>query len=213
MATTTSRLSLRKPDPSDTVNVETDLNDNYDAIDTHMGFERRTDFPATPFTGKTVMRSDQGDRCYIYDGSTWEEVLVRSAIMGAQQAFSGTDVNTTSTSYTSLSPAVELTFVCPPSGAIFVTVSAHVEAVDPSTGFASYEIRETNSSGTVVHTATDDVKAVVCQSDHFIGASTRSMIGSPMVPGNTYYIRVMCRASANTASFFYRGLLIEPVLN
>ena len=37
MATTTTNLSLRKPDLTDQVNVETDLNDNYDIIDGAVG--------------------------------------------------------------------------------------------------------------------------------------------------------------------------------
>lgn len=71
MATTTTKLSLRKPDTTDTVNVETDLNDNYDIIDTEMGTEVRTSFPASPYTGKLVMRSDLQNRIYSYNGTGW----------------------------------------------------------------------------------------------------------------------------------------------
>lgn len=213
MATTTTRLSLRKPATSDTVNVTTDISNNMDTLDTAAGFERRTDFPTSPFTGKAVMRSDQSDRCYVYDGTDWEEVLIRSAIMAAQQDFDGTDVTTTSDTYVSLSPAVEITFVAPPSGAVFVTVTANLECVSPSSAFASWEIRETNSSGTIVHSATDDVKSVCQQADSLHQGSTRAMAGN-LTAGSTYYCRVMCRSTtSNTASFFYRGLLIEPVLN
>lgn len=38
MATTTTNLGLRKPDPTDTVNVTTDLNNNYDTIDAMAAF-------------------------------------------------------------------------------------------------------------------------------------------------------------------------------
>lgn len=213
MATTTTRLSLRKPATTDNVNVTTDISNNMDTLDTAAGFERRTDFPSSPFTGKAVMRSDQSDRCYVYDGTNWEEVLIVSAIMKAQHDWDGTDVTTTSSSYTSLSPAVEITFVAPPSGAVYVTVSANLECVSPSSAFASWEMRETNSSGTIKHSATDDVKAVAQQADAFHQGEMRS-IASGLTAGDTYYARVMCRSTtSNTASFFYRGLLIEPVLN
>lgn len=213
MATTTTRLNLRKPATSDTVNVTTDISNNMDTLDTAAGFERRTDFPSSPFTGKAVMRSDRSDRCYVYDGTNWEEVLIRSAIMAVQQDFDETQVTTTSTSYTSLSPAVEITFVAPPSGAVIVTVTANLECVSPSSAFASWEMRETDSSGTIKHSATDAVKAVCQQDDSLHQGSTRAL-ASGLTAGTTYYVRVMCRStSSNTATFFYRGLMVEPVLN
>lgn len=210
MATTTTRLSLRKPADDDTVDVKTDISDNMDTIDNNIGFERRTDFPTSPYTGKTVMRSDQGDRCYVYDGTNWEEVLVVSSIMAPQTSTSLSERNTTSQTYTNLEPTVELTFVAPPSGAIYVTVIAALESVSPASAGASYEIRETNVSGSVVIAAADS-RGVSVQDDHFVRCSSRS-VATGLTAGNTYYIRLLCRTSANTATFFQRGLLIEPVL-
>lgn len=210
MATFTTRMNLRKPDTSDTVNVETDINDSMDIIDLHTGFERRGDFPSSPFTGKAVMRSDQSDRCYIYDGSNWEEVLVLSSLMSPQSAGNATEVTTTSTSYVNLNPAVSITFTAPASGAIYVTITAALEAVTPSSSLATYEVRETNASGSIV-TPANDVNGVAVQDDSFVRCSNRTVV-SGLTPGGTYFIRVVCRTSANTSVFFHRALLIEPVL-
>lgn len=71
MATFTTRLGLRKPAGSDTVNVTADLDDNYDKIDTAIGFERVSSFPVSPYTGKPIHRSDQNDNVFFYNGSGW----------------------------------------------------------------------------------------------------------------------------------------------
>jgi hypothetical protein len=76
MATTTTRLSLRKPEdstPDDPVDVTTDISDNMDKIDTAAGMERVAAFPGAPYIGKPVMRSDQDDRLYVYNGTSWLE--------------------------------------------------------------------------------------------------------------------------------------------
>lgn len=74
MATTTTRLSLRKPATSDLVNVTTDISNNMDTIDAAVGFERLGAFPGAPYTGKPVMRSDLSDRLFAYNGSLWTKV-------------------------------------------------------------------------------------------------------------------------------------------
>lgn len=54
MSTNTPNLQLVKPDPTDTVNVVTQINDNYDTIDEHVG-----DLEATYPTPKPVIRVHQ----------------------------------------------------------------------------------------------------------------------------------------------------------
>lgn len=210
MATTTTRLSLRKPDTTDTVNVETDLNDNYDTIDTEMGAQAVASNPSSPYTGKIIMRSDDDNRVYIYNGASWQEALIVENIMAAQQVVSASDVTTSSTSYTSLSPEVGITFVAPPSGKVYVTVSGALECSGFGTAFLSYEIRDDNVSGAVVIAADDDYQAIAQQEDKFSQGSARHM--ASLTAGETYYCRLMSRATSGTASFFNRVLLIEPVL-
>lgn len=71
MATTTTRLSLRKPENADFVNVTTDISDSMDTIDAAIGFNRVTAFPASPYTGKPVLRSDLSDNAFVYNGTVW----------------------------------------------------------------------------------------------------------------------------------------------
>jgi hypothetical protein len=62
MATTTTRLALRKPAGTDLVNVSTDLDANYDLIDAVVGFTNCTSTtrPSAPFTGQGIRESDTG---------------------------------------------------------------------------------------------------------------------------------------------------------
>lgn len=81
MATNTTRLALRKPDPSDNVNVTADLSDNYDKIDAAIGFERWTgSFPPSPFTGKAIFRGDLNDATYYWNNNRWVELQQRTQV-------------------------------------------------------------------------------------------------------------------------------------
>lgn len=62
MATTTTRLGLRKPAGTDLVNVSADLDANYDLIDAVVGFTNCTSTtrPSSPFTGQGIRESDTG---------------------------------------------------------------------------------------------------------------------------------------------------------
>lgn len=71
MATFTTRLGLRKPATSDAVNVTTDISDSMDTIDAAVGFESRTSFPGSPYTGKPIFRTDQSHQPYFYNGTEW----------------------------------------------------------------------------------------------------------------------------------------------
>lgn len=71
--TPTTRLSLRKPlnDGSELVNVQQDLNQNWDKIDTAVGFQlvTSTTRPSTPYAGKPIVETDTG-RSYFHNGSS-----------------------------------------------------------------------------------------------------------------------------------------------
>ena len=62
MATFTSRTSLRKPATSDAVNVGTDLNNNLDKLDTHLGYYICTSATRPTgtdrFIGRTIFETD-----------------------------------------------------------------------------------------------------------------------------------------------------------
>ncbi len=76
MATTTTRLGLRKPVTSDFVDVAADLDANWDKVDANIGAVICTiaTKPATPFAGQIIWVTDNptGLRQEIWDGSAWK---------------------------------------------------------------------------------------------------------------------------------------------
>lgn len=74
MPTFTTRAVLRKPATSDNVNVTTDLGDNFDQIDQHLGYLACTSATRPTgsdlFTGRTIFETDTKNR-YIWDGAAW----------------------------------------------------------------------------------------------------------------------------------------------
>lgn len=81
MATTTTRLGLRKPDPDpftgDFVDAQADLNDNWDNIDGKMGYTICTSGtrPGTPFEGQPIIETDTGD-AYVWSGVDWVRTMI-----------------------------------------------------------------------------------------------------------------------------------------
>lgn len=72
MATTTTKLGLRKPATSDLVNVTTDLDTPYDSIDNAVGFTICTSStrPSTPYAGQAIYETDTKNRL-LWSGSLW----------------------------------------------------------------------------------------------------------------------------------------------
>lgn len=74
MATSTTRVGLRKPGEADNVIVLTDINDNLDDIDNHLGFYVCTSATRPTgtdrFTGRTILETDTGNR-YYWTGTDW----------------------------------------------------------------------------------------------------------------------------------------------
>jgi hypothetical protein len=72
MASTTTRLGLRKPAPSDAVDVTADLDNNWDVLDAAAGTTvcTSTSRPSAPYIGQTIRETDTGF-AYVWDGTTW----------------------------------------------------------------------------------------------------------------------------------------------
>lgn len=100
MATATTRLALRKPDPDpvtgDYVNVDDDLNDNMDKIDSAIGLTICTSGtrPASPWDGQMIYETDQ-NRVYIRAEGLWIQVLNanNSTFLSPVQLESGASTN------------------------------------------------------------------------------------------------------------------------
>jgi len=82
--TFTSKLLLRKPDPDpatgDFVNVQTDVNENMDKLDDHIGAKACTDVtrPPTPFLHEIIRETNTG-RMYICTntvGPVWSQIVL-----------------------------------------------------------------------------------------------------------------------------------------
>lgn len=88
MATTTTRLALYKPiaDGSETANVVTDLNNNFDKIDAALGALPCTSGtrPVAPFNGQFIRETDTGKLllCTNTVGPVWDQVLFNTAQFG-----------------------------------------------------------------------------------------------------------------------------------
>ena len=105
MAGSTTRLGLRLPDPTDLVNVTSDINNSMSAIDAALGYEVATSLPASPYKGKAVAISTDGYRSYFNNGTSpasggWIEILNSSGTFGSNvklasgaQIVIGSDVN------------------------------------------------------------------------------------------------------------------------
>lgn len=78
MATTTTKLGLRKPDTSDLVNVLTDLNANFDILDVNPGTfvgiaaARAALSGSALWVGRHAIETDTGLE-YVYNGTAWVE--------------------------------------------------------------------------------------------------------------------------------------------
>jgi hypothetical protein len=88
MATFTSRLNLRMPDPTDLVSVTSDINASMSIIDAAVGFLSVTSFPAAPYAGRSVMVSTDSYRTYFNNGTApasggWVEILNSSGTFGS----------------------------------------------------------------------------------------------------------------------------------
>jgi len=85
MASLTSRLKLRKPATTDTVNVDTDLSANFDAIDLAANFQVCTSGtrPSAPYTGLSIFETDTS-KILVYNGTSWV-VITQSVLLDTIQ--------------------------------------------------------------------------------------------------------------------------------
>src|SRR5437773_1898273 len=88
MATFTSRLNLRMPDPTDLVSVTSDINASMSILDAAVGFMSVTSLPTTSYSGKGVMVSSDSYRSYFNNGTApasagWVEIPNASGTFGS----------------------------------------------------------------------------------------------------------------------------------
>lgn len=148
------------------------------------------------------------DEVWQYDGTSWVWTEPGSQCPPVS-AFNETDQSTSSATFVA-GTIVSVTFVAPPSGKVYVTVSGATESTVPNSAQLSFEVRVTNVSGAVVLAAADE-NGVGQQEDKWSQGSDRVLV-TGLTPRVTYYARTMHRAGGGTATIFRRRILVEPVL-
>lgn len=79
MSTSTAKLQLHKPDPTEKVNVDQDLNANWDKLDNDTGFFVCTSAtrPASPYQGQQIYETDT-KWIRFWTGSKWFDISERA---------------------------------------------------------------------------------------------------------------------------------------
>lgn len=174
--------------------------------------------PSSPPEGMTVYETDT-DVIRVYSGAAWKRFAVDLETAAPVEIVESTAVTGfTNTTFAAGSPVCGLTFVAPPSGSVYATVSGMIEmANDGNVTRLSYEVRASGTigSGTVVFSAVAERgiscgKAVNAGAAAVLSASRRALLGT-LTPGSTYNARTMHLVTGGTGAATNRALLIEPV--
>lgn len=125
-------------------------------------------------------------------------------------------VSTASTTYVALGgDDLSLTLPYPPSGTVSVSIRmASQNNVINTFAIMSFEIRDTNSAGTLRTAAADD-RAIFSLSpiiNALTGITSLTDVITGLPTSGTMFIRAMYRSNAalNTAQFLFRGLVVQP---
>ena len=174
-------------------------------------------------------------------GAGWEEVLsepiddswldifaVPLSVLRPAFAESSTNSNFTNTSPSPTSggfSSLGVTFVCPPSGYVYVTAGAYLyQQITNNQAVFGWQLRDggTIGSGTVRLAIQDDNSVIVGEhvetnEPPVVGASKRTLLGGSfgyaLVVGNTYNIQAQhFTAPAGTGTLEHRSILVEPVM-
>lgn len=121
------------------------------------------------------------------------------------------------TAFTAASPAVEVTFTAPLSGAVLLSVGLGASGLSGGQRvIVAPEIREGDVSGSVVlaaNSTTEIERGCAVPGQATLNAHrSRTTLLTGLTPGGTYYGRVMYRATgANTARIDVREIVVMPV--
>lgn len=178
--------------------------------------------PSSPVTPMTIFETDT--LCYRrWNGSAWVRTgafdVENAGVAGASDSTNLSSI--TNTSFAAGSPACGSTFIAPPSGGIYVTVSGHLKQVNNGNNIMlGYEIRAGGSIGAgAVTVSGSSVRALVA--GNAVNASapveatgSRRCKHQPgtFTPGSTYNIQTLHLVSGGAGAIDYRELIVEPIL-
>lgn len=126
--------------------------------------------------------------------------------------------SSTSTSYLPGTTPTGVTFTCPPSGRVMITISSYFgQTTNANEAIVSFALRtgSTIGSGTVVLAATG-TRALVCGMAVNSGAparlqASRRIAVTGLTPGNPYNVRIEFATNpAGAVAIFTREIIVEP---
>lgn len=171
--------------------------------------------PASPRTPTLIFNRSNG-LLEIWNGTSW--VTPGSGLLPTH-AVSDTDDSTTSTTFVAGASPFGITFVAPPSGFGYLTLTSYFgQTTNQKEAIVSETVRTggTIGSGTVVGSAANGNRALVCgmavnaSAWARLQASRRRPV-TGLTPGATYNARVeFATTSGGACEVFYRELLFEP---
>lgn len=172
--------------------------------------------PASPRTPTAIWNRATG--CLeIWNGTAW---VTPPSGLAPTTAASDVDETSFSATYGPGTTPVGVTFVAPPTGKIYVNVSAYFgQSTNQKEAIVAYVLRTggTIGSGTVVLAASGN-RALVCGMAVNTSAparleATRRQLITGLTPGSTYNVQIEFATTAGGGcEVFFRELLVEPVL-
>jgi hypothetical protein len=170
--------------------------------------------PANPRLGEVIWRTDH-DYYEVKTSSAWKLLGPLPAPVAVAE---GTDLTAISgTSYVAGSPVCGTTFVAPPSGQVFITMTGRIQqSNDGNQTLLSFEVKSggTIGSGTDVLAASDDRaliagEAVNSGSPAIAAASFRHLVTSGLTAGSTYNVRTVHKVTGGSGTVNRRALIVE----
>lgn len=135
----------------------------------------------------------------------------------AQFASDGTDHLNITTTLTTGSPVVSVTFTAPTSGKVMIIVGARVrDDGNQSTPIIDWELREDDAAGAVVLSTGNEARRMEILTDNSTRTQndTKSYIATGLTPGQVYYAQMYHAVGAGggtTADVLFRQLAAVPL--
>lgn len=207
MSSYTSRLGLRKPDPTDPESVITDVDNNLQLIDDKINANIFTSStrPVTPHHGQTIYESDTHLLAIYLTGTGWVYIGGQAYARG-KRAVITSDVDSSSTSTSEIGPFISVTFTAESGRRYWVETAFCVGFSSGSlTGCASHpKVRW--ASGTSVTTAGTQIGADILANVCFGQNSTQDFFQIyefvPNINGNVTVGLFMLGVNSSASVFF-----------
>lgn len=176
----------------------------------------------TGVTNMTIYETDTG--CYKrYNGSAWVRIgafdVENAGTGGASESTAQNGI--TSTSFVTGAQVCGGSFVAPPSGGVYITVSGHIKQANNANSITlSFEVRTGASVGAgTIAVSGSSARAIVA--GNAVNASAPVELTSSrrcrlqagtFTPGASYNVQTLHLVSGGSGTIDYREIIVEPVL-